>query len=81
MTPTRFARQYPGVAVYARIVRRVARRYGLRVRMYLEFPLCRIVYNRKHIFWVDLTFYKITCERRCEYNAQVALGLNPDQAY
>lgn len=81
MIPDKFVKHHPGVAVYGRIVRRIARRYNLRARMYLEFPLCRVTYNGTHHFYIDVTFYKITCKKRCEYNAYIFLGLNPHKMY
>lgn len=81
MTPTKFIRDYPRMAIYARIVRRIARRYNLRARMYLEFPHCKVVYNSSHEFYFDLTFHIVTCKKRCEYNAHIYLGLDPHSLY
>lgn len=73
LTPNKFARKYPGISVYARIVRRVAKRYDLKARMYLEFPLCKIVYDDVHEFWIDIQRFKLTAKQRCDYNARLYL--------
>lgn len=78
MSPTIFCKKYPGVAAYGRTIRRVARRFDIQVQVYPfnDYPLLHVVYGGRHEFYVDVGFHRITCKRRCEYNARVYLGLN-----